>query len=163
MKTERLAVQFLETPQGCFRLEASAKGLTAVDFPVRKASAVPAATPAQRKVLRESSELLKKYLSGQKVSFRKLKFDLTDFSPYQQKVLRNLAGVEWGKVTTYQELAKLSGSPRSSRAVGNVMNKNRIPVLLPCHRVLRSGGGLGGYAKGLGWKKRLLALEQSPS
>lgn len=70
------------------------------------------------------------------------------------------AKIPYGKLATYQQLAKKSGFPRGARFVGNVMRKNRLPLFYPCHRVVRTDGGLGGYGPGLAWKKRLLALER---
>jgi O-6-methylguanine DNA methyltransferase len=74
-------------------------------------------------------------------------------------VLEQLARVPYGETTTYGELARRVGHPRAARAVGTVMNRNRIPIVLPCHRVVGSTGDLTGYAGGLDVKQTLLELE----
>ena len=72
---------------------------------------------------------------------------------------RELARVEYGTTTTYGTLAAQAGNPRAARAVGTVMNRNPIPIILPCHRVIGASGNLTGYAGGLDLKERLLRLE----
>ncbi len=69
------------------------------------------------------------------------------------------ARVPFGETTTYGELADRIGHPRAARAVGTALGSNPIPVVLPCHRVLRAGGKLGGYAGGLDRKTTLLEIE----
>ena len=74
-------------------------------------------------------------------------------------VLAATARVPFGRTTTYGELAGKIGNPKAARAVGNALGSNPIPIVVPCHRVLRTGGALGGYAGGLARKERLLRLE----
>jgi methylated-DNA-[protein]-cysteine S-methyltransferase len=76
-------------------------------------------------------------------------------------VLAATARVPFGRTTTYGTLAERIGRPRASRAVGNALGSNPIPIVVPCHRVLRTGGDVGGYAGGPSRKRRLLALEGS--
>jgi methylated-DNA-[protein]-cysteine S-methyltransferase len=76
-------------------------------------------------------------------------------------VLRELARVPYGETTTYGALANRVGHPRAARAVGTVMHRNRIPIVLPCHRVVGSTGDLTGYAGGLDRKRMLLELESA--
>jgi methylated-DNA-[protein]-cysteine S-methyltransferase len=78
---------------------------------------------------------------------------------FRRTVLEHLAHVPYGSTVTYRDLAVESGSPGASRAVGTAMATNPIPIVLPCHRVLRTGGGLGGYGGGLEVKEYLLRLE----
>jgi methylated-DNA-[protein]-cysteine S-methyltransferase len=85
--------------------------------------------------------------------------DLRGLPPYYQKVLAELARVEYGHTTTYGTLAALTGNPRAARAVGTVMHRNPIPIVLPCHRVVGASGSLTGYAGGLDRKEQLLRLE----
>jgi methylated-DNA-[protein]-cysteine S-methyltransferase len=74
-------------------------------------------------------------------------------------VLEELARVEYGTTTTYGTLAARTGNPRAARAVGTIMNRNPIPIVLPCHRVVGASGNLTGYAGGLERKELLLRLE----
>lgn len=68
--------------------------------------------------------------------------------------------IPYGEVRTYKDIAKLIGKPLASRAVGNALGRNPIPILVPCHRVIASNGTLGGYSSGLKIKKTLLSLEK---
>ncbi|MFA6064540.1 MAG: MGMT family protein [archaeon] len=77
---------------------------------------------------------------------------------FEEKVLQKCSLIPKGKVTTYKELAKSISSPNSSRAVGNALNKNLVPIKIPCHRVIQSNGNVGGYAFGV---KRKIALLKS--
>lgn len=80
---------------------------------------------------------------------------------FQRKVLKALCSIPFGKTLTYQELAEKCGTPKGARAIGNACGKNPFPLFVPCHRVIRKGGALGGFAAELEVKKRLLAFEQS--
>jgi methylated-DNA-[protein]-cysteine S-methyltransferase len=74
-------------------------------------------------------------------------------------VLRATARIPYGAVSSYKQVAAAAGSPRGSRAAGNALGANPIPIVVPCHRVLHSGGGLGGYTGGLERKRLLLDVE----
>jgi methylated-DNA-[protein]-cysteine S-methyltransferase len=78
---------------------------------------------------------------------------------FGRRVLEATARVPFGSSTTYKEVAARAGSPRGSRAAGNALGANPIPIIVPCHRVLHSTGGLGGYTGGLERKRLLLAIE----
>jgi methylated-DNA-[protein]-cysteine S-methyltransferase len=101
---------------------------------------------------------LDEYFEGERRSFD-ISVDRTLLGPFARKVLGRTAKIPYGEVSTYAAVAAAAGSPRASRAAGNALAGNPIPIVIPCHRVLRSGGGLGGYAGGLDRKTRLLALE----
>ena len=111
--------------------------------------------------LSRAQKLLQDYLNGKKISFRSLKIDYTGFTKLEREVLQALSRVPSGQVLSYAQLAKKIGRPKASRFIGSVMRKNRLPIILPCHRVVRSDGGLGGYSLGLEWKKKLLSMEGS--
>jgi methylated-DNA-[protein]-cysteine S-methyltransferase len=85
--------------------------------------------------------------------------DVTTLPAFQQLVLKELARVPYGQVATYGGLAAQIGKPKAARAVGGALNRNPIPIVLPCHRVVGSGGKLVGYAGGLDRKRALLTLE----
>jgi methylated-DNA-[protein]-cysteine S-methyltransferase len=80
---------------------------------------------------------------------------------FRRRVLGELAKVRFGHTLSYGELARRAGKPGAARAVGGVMAKNPLPLVIPCHRVLAAGNGIGGFTGGLGLKRALLALEKS--
>jgi methylated-DNA-[protein]-cysteine S-methyltransferase len=86
--------------------------------------------------------------------------DLSTLPPFTLKVLEALIQVPFGESTSYQDLAKQAGKPKAARAVGNACNRNPIPLCIPCHRVLRKGGQIGGFAYGQKMKEDLLAFER---
>jgi O-6-methylguanine DNA methyltransferase len=101
---------------------------------------------------------LDEYFEGERHEFA-LDVDLRATAPFARLVLTELARVPYGETTTYGTLAGRVGAPRAARAVGTVMNRNPIPIVLPCHRVVGSTGKLVGYGGGLPLKERLLRLE----
>ena len=105
-------------------------------------------------------KLLKDYAKGKPVSLESLPVDFSSYSPFQSKVLKQCRKIPFGTTLSYGQLAVRSDSPRAARAVGSAMSKNRLPLVIPCHRVV-SSKGLGGYSasSGLTAKRRLLALE----
>jgi methylated-DNA-[protein]-cysteine S-methyltransferase len=80
-------------------------------------------------------------------------------SRFGREVLRACAAIAYGTTATYAQVAARAGSPNGSRAAGNALGANPVPIVIPCHRVLRTGGGLGGYTGGLHRKEALLAVE----
>lgn len=116
------------------------------------------------RVLRSSRPLdrvrleLDEYLAGARRHFE-VDLDLRGMPAFNLRVLAELARVEYGHTTTYGALAARSGNPRAARAVGTVMNRNPVPIVLPCHRVVGANGSLTGYGGGLDRKEHLLRLE----
>ena len=101
---------------------------------------------------------LEGYFSGERRRFE-LAIDWALVGPFGRRVLEATAGIPYGDVSTYREVATRAGNPRASRATGNALGANPIPIVVPCHRVVRTGGGLGGYTGGLDTKRALLAIE----
>jgi methylated-DNA-[protein]-cysteine S-methyltransferase len=101
---------------------------------------------------------LDEYFEGRRREFA-IEPDVRGVSEYYRRVLSELTRVEYGHTTTYGALAALTGNPRAARAVGTVMNRNPIPIVLPCHRVVGASGSLTGYGGGLDKKEHLLRLE----
>lgn len=101
------------------------------------------------------------YVAGHRDDFRDVPLDLTDLTDFQRRVSLACRAIPWGQTVTYGQLAPRVGSPGGARAVGGVMARNRLPIVIPCHRVLGTSGKLGGYsaAGGLDMKRRLLRLE----
>ena len=106
----------------------------------------------------EARRQLDEYFAGSRHEFD-LEIDLRPARDFGRAVLEQLARVPYGEVTTYGTLAAKAGRPRAARAVGTVMNRNPVPIVLPCHRVVGSTGSLVGYAGGLDRKRTLLELE----
>jgi methylated-DNA-[protein]-cysteine S-methyltransferase len=109
----------------------------------------------------EVVDRLQAYAAGQPVTFDDLKLDLSHLTAFQQRIVQHCRKIPRGKTLSYGELAAKAGSPGAARAVGSVMAKNRFPIVVPCHRVVGSGGGLGGFSapEGLTLKTRMLQLE----
>ena len=154
-----------DSPLGALLVAASDRGLCRIAYdpePDRELDrlarsfgtrvlATPRALDAVRRQLDE-------YFEGRRQRFE-LSVDVETLRPFQQAVLTELARVGYGSVTTYGALARQAGRPQAARAVGTVMNRNPVPIVLPCHRVVGSTGKLVGYAGGLERKRALLDLE----
>jgi methylated-DNA-[protein]-cysteine S-methyltransferase len=110
------------------------------------------------RTLDETRRELDDYFGGRRTAFD-LDLDLRGLPDFTLRVLHELARVPYGHTATYAELATRSGNARASRAVGMVMNRNPIPIVLPCHRIVGSSGSLVGYGGGLERKEALLRLE----
>ena len=106
----------------------------------------------------EISEKLIRYFAGQKVSF-KGDVDLLQGTDFQKKVWEQVSRIEYGQFKTYKQIAIDLNNPKAIRAVGTANGANPVPILIPCHRVISSDGGLGGYSGGLDVKDALLRLE----
>ena len=107
----------------------------------------------------ELAQALARYVSGEPVDWPEPPMDFEALPRFHRKVLTELRRVPAGQVVSYGGLARACGSPGAARAVGQVMARNRWPLVFPCHRVLAAGGGLGGFGPGLAMKKWLLELE----
>jgi methylated-DNA-[protein]-cysteine S-methyltransferase len=118
----------------------------------------PRVLAAPRKLDRARREL-DEYLDGRRHEFE-LALDQRLMSDFGRRVLAATAAIPYGSTSTYGAVAARAGSPRGSRAAGNALGSNPLPIILPCHRVLHAGGGLGGYTGGLDRKRTLLAIEQ---
>jgi methylated-DNA-[protein]-cysteine S-methyltransferase len=121
----------------------------------RLSPAIVEAPAALESVRRELDE----YFEGRRREFQiELDWVLVR-SPFTKAVLRACASIPFGATSSYREMAGAAGSPRAFRAAGNALGSNPIPIVVPCHRVLASGGGLGGYTGGLDTKRALLGIE----
>lgn len=109
--------------------------------------------------LDDARRQLDDYFGGRRRDFD-LAVDLALVAPFTERVLARTSAIPAGEVLTYGEVASEIGHARAARAVGNALGSNPIPIVVPCHRVVRSGGGLGGYTGGTHRKEHLLALER---
>lgn len=121
-----------------------------------------AAASACATLLPEFAAALRAYFAGEFVEFE-VALDYATAPPFHHRVWEACRTVPYGQTTTYRELAVRVGVPGAARAVGNAMRTNRFPPVVPCHRVLRSDGGLGGFSGGDGvpFKQRLLEMERA--
>ncbi len=101
---------------------------------------------------------LKRYFSGEQVVFREA-IAFLEGTPFQHAVWQNLMHIPYGKVSTYRSVSQKLNKPSAARAVGNACGKNPLPIVVPCHRVVREDGTLGGYTGGIGIKTHLLKIE----
>jgi methylated-DNA-[protein]-cysteine S-methyltransferase len=101
---------------------------------------------------------LDEYFEGRRRDFE-LDTDWSLIGPFAQKVLKRTAAIPYGSLSTYGEVAAAAGSPRGARAAGNALGSNPIPIVIPCHRVVRTSHSLGGYTGGLHIKEELLRIE----
>jgi methylated-DNA-[protein]-cysteine S-methyltransferase len=160
-----VAFDLVDSPIGTLLVAVSDRGLCRVSFdPDPDAEVEALAGRHGLRVLRAPKRLdtpkrqLTEYFEGSREDFD-LPADLTGVPPFQADVLQELARVPFGRVTTYGALARSIGKPRAARAVGGALNRNPIPIVLPCHRVIGATGSLVGYGGGLDRKRALLRLE----
>lgn len=113
--------------------------------------------PAAADRLQEACRQLEEYFAGRR---REFSVPLApEGTRFQRRVWDELARIPYGETISYRELARRSGNPKASRAVGGANGRNPLPVIIPCHRVIAADGSLGGYSSGLERKRELLALE----
>jgi len=156
-------MRIFDTPFGRMAVAATSRGLTRVLLPTEAAAlqvsgVAPEPDRAAAALAARAEREILEYLAGRRRKFT-VPVDLSAAPPFHAKVLRALARVSYGRTVTYGELAARVGRPHGARAVGQAMARNPVPLVIPCHRVVASGGGLGGYGGGLDLKRRLLDLE----
>jgi len=122
-------------------------------------SGYPQATESTNGAINGLAEDIARFLDGEDVAFSLDLMDLDRCSPFQRSVILAEYGVPRGYVTTYGRLARHLGAPRASRAAGRALATNPFPIVIPCHRAVRSDGSLGGYQGGVEMKARLLEME----
>lgn len=141
---------------GRFRIEATDRGVLRL-YPGRGVAA--ASARAQRHAA-QAQEELGEYLAGRRAFFF-VAVDLAGVAPFQARVLAEARRIPFGETESYAELARRIGRPRAARAVGNALGANPVPIIVPCHRVIRGDGSWGHYAFGGRMKTQLLALERA--
>ena len=163
-----VAYRTLDTPVGTILLAATEVGLVRVAFAVEGLETVLAAL-ADRispRILHAPGRLdpvareLADYFGGRRTAFD-CALDLRLSHGFRRRVLDHLPDIAYGSTATYAAVAVLAGSPRAVRAVGTACATNPLPIVVPCHRVVRADGSLGGYLGGPAAKQQLLALESA--
>jgi methylated-DNA-[protein]-cysteine S-methyltransferase len=154
-----------DTPVGRIGLAATAAGLRRLEyvagedpFVARLLALFPDRPVERSDALDAVRRELDRYFAGRRFTFD-TRVDLSGLTPFQQQVLGETAKVPAGQYTTYSRLAARAGRPRAARAAGNALHDNPVAIIVPCHRVLRGDGTLGGYAGGLPAKEWLLKHE----
>jgi methylated-DNA-[protein]-cysteine S-methyltransferase len=161
-----VAYGFADSPFGRLLVAVTPRGLVRLAYPDRPVDAEleelsREVSPRILESPRATDEVrreLAAYFEGTRHGFD-LMVDLTPLHGFRRKVLQVTARIPFGAVATYREVAERAGSPRGMRAAGNALGSNPVPIVVPCHRVVRTGGGLGGYTGGIHRKERLLRLE----
>ena len=160
-----VAYDLVDTPLGDLLVAVTDRGVCRIEFdPEPDRDLEPLARDFGLRVLRapkavdESRRELNEYFEGSRTRFE-LPLDLRVAAEFRLRVMNELARVPYGSVTTYGALAAKAGRPAAARAVGTIMNRNPVPIVLPCHRVVGASGSLVGYGGGLERKEQLLRLE----
>ena len=153
----------VESPLGPLYVAASEQGLCSLEFGVSQADFLKrldplAQTERNQAVLESITAQLGEYFAGARSRFD-LSLDLERTTSFQRRVLQAARDIPLGTVWTYGQVAHALGKPKASRAVGQALGRNPIPVVIPCHRVVASGGGLGGYSGGGGLDSKRLLLQ----
>jgi methylated-DNA-[protein]-cysteine S-methyltransferase len=162
-----VAYTSVDSPLGPLLVAASPKGLVRVSYTDPRGPDHVIEELAERispRVLEAPARLdpvrreLDEYFAGRRTEFE-TPIDWSHLAGFTREVLRATAGIGFGETSTYAGVASRAGSPRAMRAAGNALGANPMPVIVPCHRVLRTGGALGGYTGGIERKEYLLRLE----
>src|ERR671931_135752 len=162
-----VAYASVDSPLGPLVVAATPKGLVRVSYSEFRGEDEVLEELARRvspRVLEAPTRLdpvrreLDEYFEGRREEFD-IPIDWSYLAGFTREVLRATAAIPFGDVSTYAGVAAAAGSPRATRAAGNALGANPMPVIVPCHRVLRTGGGLGGYTGGIERKRFLLQLE----
>ena len=160
----------LDSPVGELLLAATPRGLVRVSYldsglePVLEqlAARVSPRVLASPRTLDPVRRELDEYFDGSRRSFE-VALDWRLARGFSRRVLEATAAIPFGEVSSYGAVAAAAGSPRASRAAGNALGANPLPIIVPCHRILHAGGGLGGYTGGVERKRVLLAIEGRPT
>jgi methylated-DNA-[protein]-cysteine S-methyltransferase len=172
------SIVVFKTALGWIALDVGPHGVRGLTFGHPDAAAARAAMAKILKHLKDASsddeaadddlisdlaDQLKRFADSEPVNFDDVPLDMESLSNFQRKVLVACRRIPYGQTSTYGALAAAAGSPGAARAVGRAMATNRWPLIVPCHRVLASGGRLGGYSArgGLTTKQRLLDMERA--
>lgn len=148
-----------QSPIGILTITESDDGISEIAFGEKESEAGGAVTAELSPLLRETIRQLKEYFAGERREFDvPLSLDGTEF---QIRVWKELLKIPYGETRSYKQIAEAAGNEKACRAVGMANNRNHIPIIIPCHRVIGSNNKMVGYGGGLDKKEWLLALERS--
>jgi methylated-DNA-[protein]-cysteine S-methyltransferase len=160
-----------DSPLGTLVLAATDRGLVRLGLPAEDEDAVldeladrisARLLIAPRSTLTRAHRQLDEYFAGRRRTFD-VRLDWRLTAGFRRDVLHATTRIVYGETASYRDVAALAGSPAAVRAAGSALATNPLPIVVPCHRVLRTGGGLGGYRGGTRAKAQLLALEAAPA
>lgn len=160
----RAAYDRLDSPVGPLWVVVSERGLCRVAYGGTEEETVDWAARVGLEPVRDPgavrpyAEELEEYFAGRRRTFD-LPVDLSTVSAFARRVLEATARIPFGRLASYRDIARAIGKPGATRAVGNALGDNPVPIIVPCHRIVRSNGAIGGYTGGLEIKWRLLTLE----
>lgn len=141
-----------------FKIQYSSLGITKCSFVSKNKNALESKDVP--KEMRATCSLIQKYFKGEKVDLSKINIDIDSLTSFQKSVYQTLKKIPFGKVISYKELADKIKNPGAIRAVGSAMKKNPIAIIIPCHRVIKSGGFIGNYNAPGGSQTKTLLLEK---
>ncbi len=157
----------IQTAAGWFRVACSREGITRIASAKGSSKAFETLYCKLFGILPQPGDIPASYIQAVRDAAagrepNRIPIDLGELSDFQKTVLNALRQVPRGEVRTYKELAALAGRPKAVRAVGNAMARNPVPLLIPCHRIVPCGGGVGNYGLGVRMKRELLSREGVP-
>jgi O-6-methylguanine DNA methyltransferase len=156
MNFSEVKKSFLLTELGWLALVYTPFGLREVQLVDRPTEASPLP-----RYLTEVADLFQLYTRGEKVDFSHLKLDFSTATPFKARVYEVVRRIPYGEVRSYSWVAKELGEPLGVRAVGQALSHNKLLIVVPCHRVIRADGSLGGWSGKPGYKEKLLKLEKT--
>ncbi len=164
---DNISYSCLDSPLGPVFVAKSIKGVCLVSLPKISEAEFQSLLRKrfQKEVIRDDKRLknviheLSGYFNGRNVNFKSL-LDLSIGTEFQRKVWKKISEIPYGELRSYKWIADGIGNPHAVRAVGNAVGKNPVSPIIPCHRVIRSDGKLGGFSSGIALKKWLLKLEK---
>jgi methylated-DNA-[protein]-cysteine S-methyltransferase len=155
LNTNKAMQHYFSNLVGWLELCVSDRGVTSISFIEEPSEPVPKSAHPMMKKLEEE---LVGYFSGKLTTFS-IPVALTAGSPFQRRVWKQLELIPYGETRSYADIARDVGNPRGCRAVGGANGSNPVPIVVPCHRVIKADGSIGGFSSGVHIKRKLLALE----
>ena len=161
-----LKFTLFETKSGWMGITGTSAGIRRIILPMSdRKSALKAIVNSHKFEMEHSEEAfleaktaLTEYFDGKRIDFN-IPLDLDGYTDFQKNVWNVTKTIPYGELRSYGWVASLIGKPKAARAVGNALGRNPVPIIVPCHRVIGSDGGLHGFTGGLDWKKKLIKLE----